>query len=55
MAKSIAMKKGENQKKYIYYFFDSTGDPCRIDQYNWDLIDQHFIQNLYIFDKTYIQ
>ena len=36
-------------------FFYSTGDTCRIDQYKWDLVDQHFIQNSDIFDKTCIQ
>ena len=40
---------------YKYCFFDSTGDPCKIDQYKWDHVDQHFIQNSDIFDKTCIQ
>jgi len=55
MAKSIATRKKVSSKKYKYYFFDSSGDPCSIDQYKWNLIDQHFIQNLDIFDKVYTQ
>jgi len=45
MTKSIATRKKVSSKKYKYFFSDWTGNPCRIDQYVWDLVDQHFIQN----------